>query len=351
MPVVAPLRFVLFGAGFWARYQLAAWGEHADAARCVGVCDVDAAKAASLAAASGVPSFTDPAEALDVLRPDFADIVTPVETHAPLARLCAERGVAAVCQKPLAPTIEEAETLVADVGESGATLLVHENWRWQRPLRAAGELLRDGAVGTPFRARLTFACSFPVFDNQPFLATLDRFILTDIGSHVLDTARFLFGEASSLYATTARVNPAIRGEDVATVMMTMGDAATTVTCEMSYASRTEHERFPQTYLFVEGDGGSLEVGPDYLLRLTTRSRGTWDAPVTEVRRVPPPRYTWADPAYDLVMSSMVPCQADLLKHLRGDGTAETIAADNLRTVRLVFAAYDSAQSGKVVTID
>ena len=48
-----------------------------------------------------------------------------------------------------------------------------------------------------FRARVTYSNSFPVFDNQPFLKELEQFILTDIGTHILDTARMLFGEATS----------------------------------------------------------------------------------------------------------------------------------------------------------
>ena len=54
---------------------------------------------------------------------------------------------------------------------------------------------------------------FPVFANQPFLKELEQFILTDLGSHTLDTARFLFGEAESLYCQTRRVHPDIKGED------------------------------------------------------------------------------------------------------------------------------------------
>lgn len=346
----APLRFVLFGAGFWARYQLAAWGEQGEAVQCVALSDPDTEKAERLAASLGVGAvYSDPEEALDRLKPDFVDIVTPVETHAPLVRHCLERGIPVICQKPLAPTLAEAEAVVADANKAGVALLVHENWRWQRPLREAGKLLKAGRIGTPFRARLTFSCSFPVFDGQPFLATLPQFILTDMGSHILDAARFLFGEAKSLYATTRRINPTIQGEDVATVMMVMGEPETTVVCEMSYASRTEHERFPQTYLFIEGDNGSLEIGPDYLLRITERARGSWQAPVTEVMRVPPPRYAWADPAYDIVQASMPTCQADLLNHLRGKRTAETTGADNLETVRLVFAAYESARTGQRVS--
>jgi hypothetical protein len=68
------------------------------------------------------------------------------------------------------------------------------------------------------------------------------------------------------------------------------------------------------------------------------------------RQVKPPHYAWADPAYDVVHASIVPCNADLLKALKGAGPAETSAEDNLKTVRLVFAAYDSAEHNQVVEI-
>jgi predicted dehydrogenase len=340
--VDSPLRFALLGAGFWARYQLAAWGENAGAI-CVAVCDRDLARAEALAGPLGLPAYDDPEVMLSETVPDFADIVTPVETHTPFIRLCADKKIPVICQKPLATTLDEAREALAVCEQANVPLLVHENWRWQTPLRTAGDLLKAGRVGVPFRARISFVCSFPVFDNQPFLRELEQFILTDIGSHVLDTARFLFGEAKSVYAQTRRVNPTIRGEDVATVLMPMGEAQTIVSCEMSYASRTEYERFPQTFLFVEGDAGSLEIGTDYFVRIT-------DAAGTHVTRHLPPRYPWADPVYDLVQSSMVPCQADLLAHLRGEKTAETNGADNLETMRLVFAAYESARTGQAVKI-
>lgn len=348
-------RFVLFGAGFWARYQLAAWGE-LPGVRCAGIVDPDTERVKSLMSeymksarkTEGVSAHTvsgsgDAVAMLDSLRPDFADIVTPVETHVPLAQMCLERGIPVICQKPLAPTLEEARALVGDFAAADVPLLVHENWRWQTPIRAAAAALKGGGIGTPHRARISFVCSFPVFDNQPFLATLPRFIITDIGSHVLDVARFLFGEAQSVYALTKRVNPTIAGEDVATVVMPMGDTQTTVIAEMSYASQTEYERFPQTFLFVEGDRGSLEVGPDYMLRVT-------DEQGTRLSRHAPPRYTWADPQYDLVQASMVPCIADLFGHLCGNNIAETTGTDNRETVRLVSAAYESAESGRVIAL-
>jgi hypothetical protein len=64
--------------------------------------------------------------------------------------------------------------------------------------------------------------------------------------------------------------------------------------------------------------------------------------------VPPPRYVWADPAYDVVHASIVPCNENLLGGLQGKWIAETNAEDNLKTVRLVFAAYDSAQRDQAI---
>ncbi len=340
---MSKLRFAIVGTGFWARFQLAAWRELADV-ECVALCNRSRQKAAELAREFGVPAVYD--DASELLRHeslDFLDIITDVKTHRPLVELAAAHRLPVICQKPMATTLAEAEQMVQTCQAARVPFFIHENWRWQTPLRHVQRELLRGAIGTPFRARLHFCSSFPVFDNQPFLKELTQFILTDMGSHILDTARFLFGEATSLYCQTHRIHPDIQGEDVATVVLKM-ESGMTVVCEMSYASRTEHERFPETYLFVEGEHGSLELGTDYWLRVTTKAG-------TCAKRYPPPRYAWADPAYDLVHASIVPCNANLLAALQGTGVAETTAEDNLKTVALVFSAYESARCNKVIQLN
>ncbi len=335
------LRFAIVGTGFWARYQLAAWQEVAGA-RCVALGNRHRGKAEELAREFGVPAvYDDPQEMLQREQLDFLDIITDVKTHNDLVHLAAAHRLPVICQKPLATTLAEATEMVRACREADVPFYVHENWRWQTPIRQVKSELLRGVIGKPFRARLHFCSSFPVFANQPFLREIEQFILTDIGSHILDTARFLFGEARTLYCQTHRIHKEIKGEDVATVMMTMGGV--TVTCEMSYASRTEHERFPETYIYVEGEKGSLELGPDYWIRVTTEVG-------TCAKRCPPLRYAWTDPAYELVQSSIVPCNADLLAALRGERPAETTAADNLKTVQLVFSSYESASNGKVIQL-
>ena len=116
-----------------------------------------------------------------------------------------------------------------------------------------------------------------------------------------------------------------------------------MTVNLSYASRLEHDRFPETFIHVEGELGAVELAPDYWLRITTE-RGT------ETRRCPPPVYGWADPRYALVHSSIVACHANLLHALQTTSVPETSAVDNLKTLKLVKAAYDSARGSRAVEI-
>lgn len=354
---MTPLRYAIFGAGFWSQFQLAAWQE-LEGAECVAIYNRTRAKAETLAAqavAGGGPTptvYDDPEALLDNEELDFVDIITDVDTHSRFVHMAAERGLPVICQKPMGPSLPEAQSMVNVCHAADVPFFVHENWRWQHPLREFKAALDSGRIGAPFRGRIHYCSSFPVFKNQPFLAELDQFILTDIGSHILDVARFLFGEAATLYCRTQHVHrdlkhENVRGEDVATTVMDMINPQTghtmTVVCEMSYASRTEIEAFPQTYVYVEGSEGFLELGPHYWLRETT-------AQGTHARRVPPPRYGWADPEYDLIHASIVPCNADILAALQGRAQAETTGFDNLKTMQLVFGAYESAASGQVLQL-
>lgn len=336
------LNFAIFGAGFWSRFQLAAWQE-LKGARCVAIYNRTPAKAEELARHFGVPSvYDDPEELVRKEKLDFIDIITDVNTHPEFVILAAKYRLPVICQKPMAPSLKLARQMVQKCRAARVPFFVHENWRWQHPIRALKAALDSGVIGRPFRARIDMISGFPVFRNQPFLAELEQFILTDLGTHMLDAARFLFGEAESLYCHTDRAHKKIKGEDIATVLLRM-TSRTSVSVNMAYAENyLEKDRFPETFFFIEGEKGSIELAPDFWLRLTTR-RGT------HARRVPPPRYSWADPAYDVVHASIVPCNENLLAALQGRAKAETTAEDNLKTLELVYSAYDSARTGKAIS--
>jgi predicted dehydrogenase len=336
------LRIAILGCGFWSRYQIPAWLELPDV-ECIAVCDVDSDKMNQIGDRFRIPLQYDNAEDLfRNVRPDVADIITSPATHSELVELAAKHRVSVICQKPMANDFATAQEMVGVCQQVGVPFFIHENWRWQRPIREVKQMLDSGLIGTAFRARLEFNTSFPAFDNQPFLRELDRFALSDMGSHILDVARFLFGEAQSLTAQVHRINPTIRGEDVATVLLKM-ESGIDVICTLSFASRLEFERFPETFILIEGDRGSIELAPDFWIRLT-------DEKGTLSRRYPPPAYSWADPDYALVHASIVECHRNLAGELQGTGRAETTGADNLRTLQLVFAGYESTHLNQTVKI-
>ena len=164
-----------------------------------------------------------------------------------------------------------------------------------------------------------------------------------MGVHLLDVCRFLFGEADHIYCHTHQVQKGIKGEDAATVMMRMG-GRTTVTCSMGFPGHfLEHDVFTQTLILVEGDAGSAQLDRDYWIRVTTSSG-------TRANRHAPVWLPWMNPKYVASQASLVPCNANLLRAIRGEGEAETVASDNLKTLRLTFAAYESARSGAAIRL-
>lgn len=335
------LRYAVFGCGFWANYQIAGWNE-LEGLELVALYNRTLSKAEKLAEKFNVPAvYDDPKKLLKNEKLDFVDIITDVDTHLNFTEMAARKGLDVVCQKPMAASWKDAKALVEVCEKNKVKLFINENFRWQAPIRRVKEVADSGIIGDVFKARVTFCSAFPVFDNQPFLAELEQFILTDIGSHILDVSRFLMGDAKFLYCQTKRVNPKIKGEDVANVLMQMKSGAHCI-AEMSYASRLEQEVFPQTLVLMEGTKGSVKLDPDFILKVTTGEGTTSE-------KVKPVMYPWLDPAYAVVHSSIVDAQRNILQGLRGE-KAETTGKDNLKTMQLVYSSYKSARTNEVIKL-
>ena len=193
------------------------------------------------------------------------------------------------------------------------------------------------AIGRPFWGRVSFRSGFDVYAAQPYLATDERFIIQDLGIHILDVARFLFGDVATLAATTQRVNPRIRGEDVATMLLAHASGVTSVV-DCSYASRLPRENFPETLLEIEGTEGSLRLDAGY--RLSVHAGGE-----TRAIDAAPPLLPWAERPWHNIQESVFAIERHFAECLRDGREPETSGADNLRTLALVYAAYDSAADG------
>lgn len=334
------LRLAIFGAGFWSSYQIAAWNE-LEGVEIVALYNRSKDKGEKRAFQSSIPAFYDnPNELLSKEKIDCIDIITSPDTHEELVELVANYAIPVICQKPMAPKLDAAKRMVTLMQERNIPFMVHENWRWQAPIRAVKQELDKNVIGNPFRARITYSNNFPIFVNQPFLKDLHQFMLIDMGTHILDVARFLFGEAKSMYCQIASVTDGIKGEDVVTISLQMKNGMHCIV-EMSYASKLEEDIFPQTLIQIEGAKGSISLKKDYKVTTALTNK-------THMLEAKPTLYSWIDPQYALVQSSIVDTNRNILDSLRGKTNCETTGIDNLKTLQLVFSAYESANKNQVV---
>ncbi|WP_062011807.1 Gfo/Idh/MocA family protein [Aureimonas sp. AU4] len=339
---MSELRGALIGCGFFARNQMHAW-EDLPGVRIVAVCDRDASRLQAMGEAFEVSTRYGDAEAmLREVRPDFVDIATTAPSHRALVELAASLGIPAICQKPFAPTMEDARVMVAACERAGVPLMVHENFRWQSPIRRLREILDEGTIGAPFFGRVSFRSAFDVYSGQPYLAEGERFIVEDLGIHALDIARFLLGDAKAITTRMARVNPLIRGEDVATMLLDHAAGLHSVV-DCSYATRLEEELFPQTLVEIDGALGTIRLGPGYRLTVT-------DASGTRHEDLSPPLLAWASRPWHNIQESVLLIQRHWLETLRDGREPDTSGRDNLQTLALVEAAYRGARTGLPVAI-
>jgi predicted dehydrogenase len=154
--------------------------------------------------------------------------------------------------------------------------------------------------------------------------------------------RFLFGECDSLWCQTRAVNQKIKGEDLAVILMEMSNGMPVYT-EMSYASIVEHDTFSTLNILAEGDKGSVFLGPRFEIKTTTREG-------TKSEIVKFPSYSWADPDYIVNHESGIHVNKNILEDIQKKGKAENSGEDNLETVRLIWAAYNSAATGKKIKV-
>lgn len=330
----------VIGCGFFAQNHLHAWRD-IEEVELVAVCDLDRAKAETAAASFGVPSVYDDADAMLTSETlDFVDIVTTMPSHRPMAELAARHRVPMIVQKPFAPTIEDCRAIVQAAADAGVPLMVHENFRFQGPIKAVHEVLRSGIIGRPFFGRIAWRTAYDVYANQPYLAEEERFLLLDLVIHLADVDRFLFGEVERLTCHTQSIKPGVKGEDSAVLLLKHENGITSV-LDATYSSRRDPDPFPQTLIEIDGSEGSVRL--DFGFELTVVSPAG-----TERRTVEPLLLPWADKPWHGIQESVLRTQEHWVDCLRTGREPDISGADNLKTYALCEAAYASQASGQTV---
>jgi predicted dehydrogenase len=336
------VRVGLIGCGFFARNHLYSWKDLAPAgADLVAVCDTDPAKAKAAAEAFEVAGYTDAEAMFRAENLGLVDIVTRMDTHRLLAELAFRHGVATVVQKPFAPTWADCVAIVEAAEEAGVFLAVHENFRFEAPIRTVKDVLDTGAIGAPSWARIAFRTGYDVYSNQPYFYDEERLVILDLGVHVVDVARFLLGEVAHVSCETQRRNPKVRAEDTATMLLRHVSGAVSVV-ECTYEAKKLPDPFPQTLIEIEGPKGAVVLTPGYRMEVTA-------AGGMQARDIEIPKLSWAAPPWHMVHASVHATCAHMLDCVRTGREAETSGRDNLRTYAVCEAAYEAASSGRAVT--
>jgi len=147
-------------------------------ARLVAVVDSDRARAEEVAARHGVPALTDLADLRDV---DAVTVAVPTVEHVRVAAACLEAGRDVLVEKPIAASIEEAESLVRLAERTGRLLAVGHTERFNPVVRAALPRLK--------RPRFIEAHRLGVFTAR----STDVDVVLDLMIHDLDIVLTMVG--------------------------------------------------------------------------------------------------------------------------------------------------------------
>jgi uncharacterized protein (TIRG00374 family) len=335
------LRGALLGAGNIAlRGHVPQWtGDPAlaDAVEIVAVADLSPANLEAGRAVLPHARYYDRAEELlerEAL--DFCDICTPPFTHRPLVEAASARGVHVLCEKPLAPTLADAEAIAASVRAAGIVLVpchqYHYSPQWQAVVRLLPrigrihlveyEVLRTEAnPGNPNWS--------PAWRTDPALA--GGGILFDHGAHILYQLRSVLGEPAAVHATVRNLRHAGYGvEDSAFVVLDFGDRLAEI--RLTWAARRRSIRFQ----FV-GDAGEL-VGDDE--RVVVRAATTEEISFADGMSRNSSHSEW-----------FLPLMLDFVDRVRRRDATTVPLEEALYVARVISRAYESSAQGRSLPLD
>ncbi len=273
------------------------------------------------------------AEILDRAKPDFVEILTPPRLHFAHCLEAFQAGIHVVCQKPLCGTLQNARDLAARAVNHSAVFMVHENHRYRPWYRTVLEHLRESRFGAPRWMRL--------FQHDPrepaeaFKILTHQGVLFEYGSHLVDMMRAALGDPEAVRAAFHRLNPRVRGESLAFAAYQYPNATAVVDIAWKPVG------LPQGSILLEGEDGSALYEGSMTRGDSARFR-IFRHGVVEVDETRNPRQDYVDSFYAL--------QREFVGAVLHGGPVTQTASEYLSTLEAVFAAYRSAESGRVAAI-
>ncbi len=189
----------------------------------------DKTKAEEFAQKHEVPKFYDSAEELcNDQEINVVYVSSPTFLHCQHAVLAARSAKHVLCEKPMAPTLEECDQMISAARENNVTLMIGHNQRFHKVHQKVREMIAEGRIGTVGLAKAEIITSFK--KNQGDLFTTDQFrlnravggggVLFDMGIHAIDVLRYVLDDdVAGLHAFNQNLFIECNGEDTLTVVL------------------------------------------------------------------------------------------------------------------------------------
>ncbi|MCT8999756.1 inositol 2-dehydrogenase [Chelativorans intermedius] len=327
------VRFALLGAGRIGKVHAQAIAGNRDAAL-VAVADAFAEAAQAIADTYGcqVRSIEEIEKAGDV---DAVVICTPTDTHADLIERFARAGKAVFCEKPIDLDLGRVRACLKVVEETGATLMVGFNRRFDAHFAAVRAAIDEGRIGKVEMVQITSR------DPGPPPATYIRSsggILRDMTIHDFDMARFLLGEEPETVFATASVlvDPeigALGDHDSVSVVLT---TASGKHCAISNSRRATYGYDQRIEVLGEKGAVAAENQRPVSIEIAT-AEGFTKPPLHDFFMT---RYTQA---YAAEMAAFIAA-------VSGGAAPSPSGEDGLKALALADAAYRSLAEGRAVKV-
>jgi predicted dehydrogenase len=269
---------------------------------------------------------------------DAAVVVTPPPSHRPLAEQLLRAGKHVLLEKPLATTIADARALVEITAETGQTLMVAQNYRYHDAFSTVRPLVESGRIGKVVALDIQFRKDArTIFGEGDFRYVMKDVLLIDMAIHHLDMVRALLGSnAARVYAQSWHV-PEGRFT---------GDAAATVAIAMENGARVAYTGNWAAFGRETSWNGDWEIVGE--LGLVSWCGGDFtDARITIQEWGKEPE---AIPLARPAKGGQLGLLASFAEAIAAGTQPETAAADNIHSLGMVFAAVESAETGRVINL-
>jgi predicted dehydrogenase len=173
-------------------------------AKVVALCDVSRRNLDVASARYGITAtYTDYRVLLESEKLDAVDVVTPNNVHAEISLAAMQRGVHVLCEKPLAMNRHEAREMVTVANRTGVKTAVNFTYRNVPAARFIKEIIDSGEIGDVYHVIATYNQGWLVDPDSPHVWRLVKGlsgtgVLGDLGSHLIDLARFWIGDFQSV---------------------------------------------------------------------------------------------------------------------------------------------------------